>query len=105
MSYDNGHVKQGLKIKARSTSSGPKLVAGDRKDFGHLFGRCVEGVKIVSPLAMSEIVAKKGGRRNAFRVPLGCSGKWNIFRPPSFLILHFALNGDAPGDTRALELL
>jgi len=30
------------------------LVTGDRKDFGHLFGKSVQGVKVVSPAQLAE---------------------------------------------------
>ena len=34
------------------------LVTGDKRDFGHLFGRSIEGVTVVSPQALSEILLR-----------------------------------------------
>jgi len=34
------------------------LVTGDRRDFGHLFGQSIEGVTVVSPQALSEILLR-----------------------------------------------
>jgi predicted nucleic acid-binding protein len=35
------------------------FVTGDRRDFGHLMGRRVEGVEIASPLRLARILAKR----------------------------------------------
>lgn len=36
------------------------LLTGDERDFGHLFGRNVQGVTIVSPRMLAEELARKG---------------------------------------------
>ncbi|SRR5690606_2143200 len=36
------------------------LVTGDRRDFGHLFGTAIEGVRIVTPLRLAELLTDGG---------------------------------------------
>lgn len=33
------------------------FVTGDRRDFGHLYGRTIEGVEVISLLRLAEILA------------------------------------------------
>ncbi len=43
-------------IRSRCTH----FATGDRRDFGHLFGELVEGVRVVSLLGLAELLAKQG---------------------------------------------
>ena len=42
------------------TGKATHLMTGDQKDFGHLFGKTVEGVKIVSPQMLAEELVDHG---------------------------------------------
>jgi hypothetical protein len=45
-------------IRARSDY----FVTGDRRDFGHLFGTRVQGILVVTPLMLAEILAGRTER-------------------------------------------
>ncbi len=38
------------------------LITGDRRDFGHLFGKSAEGVRVLSPRETLEVVLQRGQR-------------------------------------------
>ena len=49
-------------LAAAIASRADRLLTGDLKHFGHLYGKTIEGVLVVSPRSLSEEIVKLGWR-------------------------------------------